>query len=888
MANKRTFRGAFTCRWAPADGNDGTGILSADVMYVLASSNTNPPADNAGWVTTFSQLQLKENTFVWSCTKMELTDGRTLYSGKQCLGASADFASVVEMYAVGDSNTTPPTTGWGTTFTPQKNKWLWTRNRIQWAGGSFSYTDAMCMGYFGKDGSNGNDGNGIVSQVSYFAATERSQIHAFADLAEKEWSTTFPTPTDEKPYVWKCVKTTYTQARATYSTPELITTYHSGDNYNLIENAAFIDNNHMSAWDVVSQYNVISGHTPPTDKGRIDTANRWLQHNAYYDQCALTGDSVNYKDVLRQPIHAPANGVKKLVGGQWYTFSFWAKKLSTYINISTDSNAYGFAERKVFLVKDTTYYLSVRGCINDEAKRNGKSLRTFISDANWQQTAYVDITATSPTMGTTPFVPKATGFYSIQSYLYDQSEPRAGLATVISYTVKGGDDLQTFIYPSAIDPSAKMILDGVEQDATPADGRCGWQLSSEWKRHTLTFKTKATLPATDKQYVLFRLPPALHEQLYSNVFICMPKLESGMFATGFVDGLSDLKGDRGYTGVSVRRSEWQVGVKYRNDSEDGSVDVDGNRYLDEVSVTNLATGKAEWFLAKSSHNNLLSSDSNKPTTGGNNYWSPLNDMRPIRTSFADIMTAFVDYLQVNQIQITDNKGVPYGAFGGGDGMEFPLWFGGKTPNEAVAKFGKNGDAWIGKNFSVVNEDVNVTGNLHVNSLFLKQGDLVMKGNKKYLNLDDHTGNYFVLPANENVYLPAPDKYEGMQITVFLGRSYDGKYAALSAEHGIFIPYYTLGQKKEIDPNDYTETIFETVVENTLLASCIKSLEGLTSVTLVAAKVFSGQKDSAWAVTARQGVIVLSPGLTPEVSYAKKPTIAILPDGRYINKYADNT
>ena len=869
MANRRTFKGAFTCRWAPADGTDGTGIHSADVMYVLASSNTTPPANNADWVTTFSQLRLAENTFVWSCTKIELTDGRTLYSGKQCLGASADFASVIEMYAVGDSHTIPPSTGWGTTFTPQKNKWLWTRNRIMWTGGTSSYTDAVCMGYFGQDGSNGNDGNGIVSQVSYFAATEHSQIKAFADLDEKEWSTTFPTPTDEKPYVWKCVKTTYTQASATYSTPELITTYHSGDNYNLIENAAFVDSNHMSAWDVVSQYNVISGQTPPTDKGRIDTANRWLQHNSYYDKCASTGDIVNFKSVLRQPIHSPADDVKKLVGGQWYTFSFWAKKQSTAIAILEQSNAYGFAVRKVFLVKGTTYRLSVLGSINNEAKKNGKSLRTHIADADWTQTAFVEITSTTAKTATVKFVPKATGFYFIQSYLYDQSEPRKGMASVLTYTVTGGDDLQTFIYPSAVDPSAKMILDGVEQNSTPADGSCGWQLSTEWKRHTLTFKTKATLSSTDKQYVLFRLPPALHEKLYSNAYICMPKLESGMFATGFVDGLSDLKGDRGYTGVSVRRSEWQVGVMYRNDSEDGSMDADGNRYLDEVSVTNLSTGKAEWFLAKSSHNNLLSTDSNKPTTGGNNYWSPLNDMRPIRTSFADIMTAFVDYLQVNQIQITDNKGVPYGAFGGGDGMKYPLWFGGPTVDKAVVKFGKKGDAYIGQNFSVVNEDVNVTGNLHVNSLFLKQGSLVKNetDGKKRLNLDNHTGNYFVLPDGENIYLPSPEGYEGMQITVFFGTSYNG-YSALSSNNGIFIPYYS------------TENSLGTVTTDSMRANCLKSDDGLTSVTLVAAKAYGVQGLLVWAVTAQKGVIYLSAG-EPENAYTNPIKNVLLPDGRLI-------
>lgn len=169
------------------------------------------------------------------------------------------------------------------------------------------------------------------------------------------------------------------------------------------------------------------------------------------------------------------------------------------------------------------------------------------------------------------------------------------------------------------------------------------------------------------------------------------------------DGEPGGKGERGYTGVTVRRSEWQEGVDYRNDSADNPVSVapDGNRYLDEVSITNLASGKANYFLARASHNGTTSSAANKPTANGNDYWQPINDLRPLRTSFADIMTAFINYLQVAQIQIVDENNVPYGAFGGGADNEYPLWFGGKTPTEAVMKINRRGDLWSGPKFSVI-------------------------------------------------------------------------------------------------------------------------------------------------------------------------------------------
>lgn len=615
----------------------------------------------------------------------------------------------------------------------------------------------------GAPGKPGTDGNGIASLTTYFATTNKPHLAQFADLAASEWRTTFPTATLEKPYVWKCVLTKYTKQASVYSTPELVTTYHSGDNYNLIENAAFTNDNNMQAWSTISQYAPIKGNTAPTDKGHVDLDTTLQQHHAFVDQCRATEVTIYYKDMLAQVIHAPKQGIHKLTGGQWYTLSFWAKMSSP-----------------------------------------------------------------SPTVT---------------------------------------NDLLTYLHPTAVDTATPMIIDGNETPATQADANVGWKLTAEWTRHTVTFKTRATLPEADKQTLLFRLPPSPGLFNPRTVWLCMPKLEEGMFATGFVDTPSDLKGD---SGITVRRSEWQLGVNYRNDTANGAQSADGHRYLDEVSVTNLATGKAEWFVARALHNGTTSTAVNKPTTGGNNYWEPVNDMRPIHTSYADIMTAFIQFLQVNQLTITDNKGTVYGAFGGGDGMDYPLWFGGKTANEAVVKFGKKGDAWIGQNFSVVNGDVNVTGNLHVNSLFLKQGDLTTKGNKKYLNLDNHTGNYFVLPNNENVYLPSPKGYEGMQLTVFLGQSLNSGYSALSSEQGIFIPYYMM------------ENHTGKFITNSMSVTCLKSLDGLTSVTLVAAKAYGVQNALVWAVTAHQGIIALSDGPTPEAAYTNTIRKALLPDGRLID------
>ena len=334
----RTFKGSFTCRWAPSDGEDGkdgVGIKSADVVFCLSTSGTTPPADNAGWVTLFKDLQLKENTYVWSCTKTVLTNGTTSYSGKQCLGASKDFVSILELYALSSSGTTAPTSGWETTYKTEQGKWLWTKNRMQWTNGSFTYTTPVCIGHFAKDGENGmdgaytdysynisknktsknsstaptdcyystwqdapiattetypflwmrmerkndasdksvryvcvtgdkgdkgdkgdpgdngTDGNGIASQESLFVATDKKAVATYGSVSG--WSNRFPQPTEQKPCIWKCVKTTYTKKADSYSTPELVTIYQSGANGNILRNASFTDESNMEAWVTQSQ-----------------------------------------------------------------------------------------------------------------------------------------------------------------------------------------------------------------------------------------------------------------------------------------------------------------------------------------------------------------------------------------------------------------------------------------------------------------------------------------------------------------------------------------------------------------------------------------------------------------------------------------------------------
>ena len=704
MQKKRKFKAAFTCRWAPSDGadgkdgqdgKDGIGIKSADVVFCQSTSNTTPPADNAGWVTLFSQLSLTANTYIWSCTKITLTNGTTKYTGKQCLGASKDFVTIIEQYAVGSSGTTAPTSGWGTSYTPTKELWVWTRNRMQWTNGTYTYTTPICIGYFGKDGqkgdpgkdgadgkdgqdgkdgTDGEDGNGISSQTSYFIATDKTKVTAYSSVSG--WSTTFPTATEQKPYVWKCVKTTYTKTGTSYSTPELITTYHSGDNANIIDNAAFTSADNMTAWSEKSIYSALSGKTAPSDIGRIDTANKKDSHNSYYDTCKATGATIYYKEILKQTIQAASKGITKLAGGQWYTFSFWAKGNQQTIWVNETSSNYGFAGKDLYLVAGRTYRIAVCGKIDSTALANGKELRTFIFNSAWTESNSVAIKSTIQTTAYMTFTPKTTGEYKLYSYMYDSTAPRTGSVTVYTYTITDSLDLTTYIYPTAVDTSTKMIVDGVEQGSTPSDLGVSWTLSSQWQRHTVTFKTKSVIPSSDTEQVLFRFQPTPNEEAYRQVWICMPKLESGMFATGFVDGIDDL---RGIPGLIERTSEWSTGTEYHNDENLTG----GIRYLDIVTVTDNTTGNFTMYQCRVTH---TSTTANAPNRGDSTEWLKLNQMRPIYTPLIVAKNAVLRFAQTNRILITNSQDKVQGCFGGVEDETngYPLWIGGITA--AAAKF----------------------------------------------------------------------------------------------------------------------------------------------------------------------------------------------------------
>lgn len=521
----------------------------------------------------------------------------------------------------------------------------------------------------GDPGDNGTDGNGIASQESLFVATDKKAVAAYGSVSG--WSNRFPQPTEQKPYVWKCVKTSYTKKADSYSTPELVTIYQSGTNGNILRNASFTDESNMEAWVTQSQYNMASGSAPMGDGGGIDTKDKLHGHNSYFDRCSGVSGAANYKDVLVQTVHHPNGGLNNIVNGLWYTLSFWAKRAVNVITLNKTVSVTSYATANVYLKAGVRYAIRVQSTVSSASY----PITTTVTP-NGTSAASLTIRQTASGSKTDYLTPSTSGIHAIRSVV------SGGTGTVISYAVDDSRDLSTYLAPSIVDTSSKIYVDGEERTPS-ADLGVVWSLASGWSFHTLTFKAASSLTASVKQQLFFRLDSVPHVDLWRKVWICEPKLESGMQYTGYVDSSEDLKG---IPGLIERTSEWVAGVEYHNDSNLTG----GIRYRDIVTVTD-TKGNFEIYVCQKTH---ISTTSNAPKTGGDSAeWLHINNMqRPIYTSLIIADNAVLRFGQTNRMLIMNSKQKVQGCFGGveNEATGYPLWIGGETAEKANFKVGYDG------------------------------------------------------------------------------------------------------------------------------------------------------------------------------------------------------
>ena len=132
------------------------GVSVKSSDVVFAIGESRTTAPTTGWITNFGGLTLESGKYVWTCTKTTLTKGATYYTGAYCLGECYDFAQVEELYALSDSSTNPPeNANFSSSYKVVKGKYLWSCVKVTYNDANISYLNKKCVNYFPNDGTNG-------------------------------------------------------------------------------------------------------------------------------------------------------------------------------------------------------------------------------------------------------------------------------------------------------------------------------------------------------------------------------------------------------------------------------------------------------------------------------------------------------------------------------------------------------------------------------------------------------------------------------------------------------------------------------------------------------------------------------------------------------------
>ena len=316
----------------------------------------------------------------------------------------------------------------------------------------------------------------------------------------------------------------------------------------------------------------------------------------------------------------------------------------------------------------------------------------YIYKSDWSWATYVKITETGTTIKSVTFSVPSTGEYKIEAYVY--LEPSGGntpvsgqTATVNWYRIDRGMRMITYLWPSGIsgnetqgeytciDVGAGRIKDGVLLSGSPTDNNATWQLTEEWTKHTLTFKTRNTIPAREQSF-LVRMA-----QSSNDVYICMPKIEQGTVATDYCSNdndIADYAADE--TGFPNDRNIW--------------VDEPDEPYLwnDERRDFVAYEISGEWKRYFVKTKGMVVPTGVPPTAGGNAYWSEGSRINTLLVNTIVGANASLTFAKTNRLLVTkaDGTTVAAGLGGAEDGdYDYPLWIGATYGNRANAPFKVN-------------------------------------------------------------------------------------------------------------------------------------------------------------------------------------------------------
>ena len=404
-----------------------------------------------------------------------------------------------------------------------------------------SHWAVIAQGQSGQPGEKGKDGDG-VEYIYKLSETEKAPSTPasvnVAKIVPTGWTDNPSGVSADFPFEYVSIRKQANGVWSSWSTPQLWANYATW-NKNLLEQTEFESLSKMGKWDVRSIY---PGGGTDNNVSHINNNGKDGQ-NFYADINVRRHSESLYKDVLRQPLFNSA--IKKLQPSTWYTFSFWERSGVNDLVVNQTSSDYGFATKQLYLFKGQKYKLYVNGRIDRRAQLDGKTLTIFLYNDSWSWVKDVRITSTFNTTAFLEFndVP-ADGEYTMSAYLYDNTAPRTGKATLNWVRLSNeGQVFQTYIFPSLVD-TTKAFIDGEEVQNVSADLATAYSpAGASWRKHVITFKTKGSIPSGGAQNLLFRLRPASISGQQNYLHICMPKLEVGKVATDYFPNAKDMGAD---------------------------------------------------------------------------------------------------------------------------------------------------------------------------------------------------------------------------------------------------------------------------------------------------------------------------------------------------------
>lgn len=421
----------------------------------------------------------------------------------------------------------------------QQYEWVCVRTK---PAGATTWSDYSMPAIWAKWGNKGQDGDGVEYIFKRTEVETVLQPPASVNISKNVpsgWSDNPSGVTAEYPYEYVSIRRQSNGVWGNWATPKMWANY-AAWNANLLEQTEFENLDKMNKWDIRSCY--LDGSTD-NNISHI-SKNGKDGHNYYADTNVKRHSESLYKDVLRQPLFNST--IKKIQPSTWYTLSFWMRCGANNLTINQTSSDYGFAKQQLYLFRRHKYMLYINGCIDAQALSDGKSLAVYVYNDGWTWAKTININSTSYTTASIEFddVP-SDGEYHLSAYLYDNSAPRTGKATLAWVCLQ--DETQTtstYVYPSAVD-TVKVFIDGEEKINVGTDLAVGYTPSNAgtWRRHVITFKTKSFIPSNVGQYLLFRLLPTPITGQPNYLHICMPKLEIGKVATAYSPNVDDMGAD---------------------------------------------------------------------------------------------------------------------------------------------------------------------------------------------------------------------------------------------------------------------------------------------------------------------------------------------------------